>query len=212
MLNFKLWLEIHQKLFPWATEESPVDPNIKRFKNLDNYIKNKTKNSKKTEVAAEKLINEYPNPNREQIIQLLPAYITLPSKNYPNGQIRSERYIAFVHLKTINNVNPNEPYYDRPRHRILAYYTLQNKNFSKDQVFGYFDRPIGGISFIGNDIDVVWVDQNWRGNYDNFSLYKELRNFAKLRGAVDLKPNDELTSKSFRIAQAKYDWKRAGRN
>ena len=213
-MEFIQWLienDVYQKLFPWATEENPVDiKKISRFKSIDNYIKNQQKGSRQTDVAAEKLILSYPNSNYEQIVQIVPNYIVIPPKQM-GSQIRPQWYISFVHLKTINNVNPNDSYYDRPRHRILAYFTGKKQGFTKDQVFDYFHQPIGGVSYIGNDIDVVWVASQWRGTQDNISIYKELRNFAKKRGAVDLKPNDDLTSKYFRAAQAKYDWKRAGR-
>ena len=45
-------------------------------------------------------------------------------------------------------------------------------------------------------------------NDEGFSLYRKLREFASRRGIVGLAPGDDLTSKSYRAAQARYDYRR----
>jgi hypothetical protein len=182
---------------------------------MDNYIKAMQKGGRKTEIAAKELISPYANSGfigggGEKVLEIVPNALTIPSFTFPNGTVRPERYIAFVHLATNKSINPNSEKYNRPRHRILAYWQGADQTFTKEQVLDSMNRPIGGISFVGSYIDVVWIDPEFRGSKAHMpNLYKALREFAKRRGAVSLEPNDDLTSKSFRAAQAKYDWKRA---
>lgn len=220
VMDFRSFLEadLYQKMFPFMTEEDP--PNIKkmrRYKNMDNYVRAMSKGGKDTEVAAEKLISAPADHwfagGPEELLEIVPGAFVIPSYTFPGGRTRPEWKIAFVHLKTKDPVNPNNPEYNRPRHRILAYWQGRKDRFTKENVFDGFTRPIGGLSFVGSYIDTVWIDPEYRGSHPDVkipSLYKALREFAKRRGAVSLKPEDDLTSKSYRAAQAKYDWKRAG--
>ncbi len=219
-MDFKNWLENnYQKLFPFATEEDPPDfKKINRFKSLDNYLKASSSGGRKTEIAAEKLISLPANSpmiggGGERILELVPSALVIPSHQFPSGQIRPERHVAFVHLTTKEPINPNQEKYNKPRHRILAYWQGDNNSrFTKERVFDPYEYPIGGVSFVGSYLDTVWIAPDFRGSHPEIgipSLYKALREFAKKRGIVSLEPDDDLTSKSFRLAQAKYDWNRA---
>ena len=206
-MNFRSWLEAHQQMFPFATEEPIIDDKfIKRFKSPKSYVKWKVRSGRKTEVAAKQLIST-PASNwfvgEEELLELIPNAFIIPEMQFTSVK-RPAKPIAFVHLKTIKSANPNNPKYNKPRHRLLAYW---NGNTKKD-VFEPYNKPIGGVSWIGSDIDVVWIDKEFRKIKP--SLYAALMKTARLRGAHP-DPKDKLTSKSFRTAQAKYDWKRANR-
>lgn len=215
---FKLWLisetDYYQKVFPYMQEEEPPDVNkIKRYKSMDNYVKAMQKGGRQTEVAAEKLISSPASGyfiGNEELIELIPDAVSIPPKEFPNGTLRPEFRIAIAHLKTVQPIQSySEKYNNKHRYRILAYWQGKvGSTFTKENVFEDYRSPIGGLSYIGGYIDTVWVDPSHRGNYD-ISLYKELREFAKRRGIISLAPDDDLTSKSFRAAQAKYDWNRA---
>lgn len=209
-MRFKKWLENYQQVFPFASEEDAPDlKKIKRFKSMDNYVKAMSKGGRNTEDAAEKLIRfpaNSPLVGGEDIIEFVPNAFIIPASTFSNGKIKPQRSISFVHLKSKEVANPNDEKYNRHRHRILAYWNPDG-SFSKEDVLDYFNRPVGGLSFIGSYIDTVWVDPEFRSTQP--SLYKALREFARLRGIVSIDPSDQLTSKSFRASQAKYDWKRA---
>lgn len=75
----------------------------------------------------------------------------------------------------------------------------------KERILAFKDRdksPIGGLVIKNGHITDVWTHPD----YKSF-LYKELRKYATLKGYPDVSP-EELTSKSFRAAQAKHDWSR----
>lgn len=215
-MRFRVWFETdqqYQQLFPWATEEDPPPiEKIKRYKSQDNYVKAMSRGGRDTEMAAERLVSA-PVSNwfvgEEEIVEIVPGAMTLPAYTFPGGRTRPEWKVAFVHVKTKENVNPNVKKYDRPRHRLLAYYQGQNPQFDKSQL-AY--APIGGLSWVGSYIDMAWVAPDWRGSRPDLnlpSLYGALREFARKRGIVGLEPGDDLTSKSFRASQARYDWQRA---
>ena len=127
--------------------------------------------------------------------------------------------------------------------RILAFFQGRKNIFTEKDVMDPYANPIGGLVGFGDQITHVWVEDEYRGNLRHVSvpnLYKELIKFAKERGIVGMASEDAscpncgetvrvhnepkkcpkcgklaqpLTSKSFRAAQAKYDWKRAmGKN
>lgn len=205
-MGFKQWLETFQPAFPlFQQDDDPDFKKINRYKNKENYVNAMSKGGKQTELAAKTLINKPANLSfngEEKIIQIHPNAFKLEAfREFP------ERYIAFVHLATVKNVNPMQKEYDKPRHRILAFWQGQRTDYTAKDVLDEFNYPVGGISFIGGYIDTVWVDAEFR-NYKP-SLYKALREFARKLGIVGLKPGDDLTSKSFRASQAKYDWDRA---
>lgn len=220
-MRFRDWInevDNYQKLFPFATEEDPPDvKKINRYKNMDNYVQAMSKGGRQTEIAAEKLISSPANNwfiggGGEELIELVPNALIIPSFTFPGGRVRPQWGIAFAHFKTKEAMNPNQPKYNKPRHRILAFFQGKNPNFTKEQALDPHSKPVGGVSFIGSYIDTVWVDPEYRGSHPEVnipSLYKALRQFATRRGAASLEPSDDLTSKSFRAAQARYDWKRA---
>jgi hypothetical protein len=214
-LSFQAWVETYQTTFPFMQEEDPPNhKKIGRFTNQQNYIKSASKGGRQTEVAAEKLISA-PVSNwfvgEEEIVEMLPNAFTIPSFTFPNGQIRPEWHVAFVVVRGTKPANPNEPKYNKRRYRILAFWQGRNTSFSRQDLDSYA-KPIGGLAGLGGYIDTVWVDKEWRGSHPDKqipSLYKVLREFAKKIGFPSLEPGDDLTSTSFRAAQAKHDWKRA---
>jgi len=134
----------------------------------------------------------------------LPAKNIPPSKKYPSGLSRPEFSIAFVHLKGKEPL-PN----GKSRFRILAFWEGQ-KRLGKSEVMSGNLSPLGGIVYIGGHITDAWVAPDMRGtNDEGFSLYRKLREFAARRGIVGVAPGDDLTSKSYRTAQARYDYRRA---
>jgi hypothetical protein len=217
-MEFRQWLEADYypglKLFPFMTEEDPPNfRSIRRYKNMEDYVKAKSRGGRHTENAAKALISAPFNGKfvgkPEEVLEIIPNAIKIPAHTFPNGTRRPERSIAFVHVATTAPMNPNIPKYNKRRHRVLAFWQGGEETYTKDNL--EYDRPVGGISFIGDYIDTVWVDPEFKGNpeVEIPSLYKALREFCKQRGVMGLEPGDDLTSKSFRIAQAKYDWKRA---
>ncbi len=217
-MRFKNWFETdnYQKVFPWASQEDPPDlKKINRYKNRDNYVNAMSKGGRQTERAAEQLISKpFSSPliGQEEIAEIVPGAIVIPQFQLPDGRLRPQWTIAVVHTKTIKPANEFNPKYNKPRHRLLAYWQGQKSTFNKSEL--EYESPIGGLSFIGDYIDTVWVHPEYRGDTERYgfpNLYKKLREFATRRGIVGLSPDDDLTSKSFRAAQAKYDWKRAGR-
>lgn len=215
LLSFKEWLETYQQTFPFMQEEDPPDAKkINRFKTQQSYVKSAARGGRQTEVAAEKLISAPVSSwfvGQEEIVEIVPNALTIPSFTYPNGTVRPEWHIAFVVVRGTKPANPNQPKYNKRRYRVLAFWQGRESNFSKEDLDQY-TKPLGGLAAIGGYIDTVWVDPEWRGNRPDIqipSVYAALREFAKKIGLPSLEPGDELTSTSFRTAQAKYDWKRA---
>lgn len=204
-----------QSLFPFMTQEDPPNPKkINRYKSRDNYVTAMSRGGKNTEGAAERLISyrvSFPFIGPEQLLGVYPSAFVIPSHQFPDGRVRPQWNVAFVHVKTVKPVNPDNPYYDRPRHRLLAMWQGRDTTFTREQALDQFPHIVGGLSWVGNDIDMAWVDKEYRGKHPEAnvpSLYAALRKFATQLGAVGLKPGDDLTSKSFRAAQAKHDWNR----
>jgi len=234
-MNFKKWLsnktedvfrhtaaskkirkEAYQQVFPFASEEEPPDvKRIQRFKNQDNYVRAMSKGGRNTEKASRALISlpvSSGYTGQEEILSIHPSALTIPEHTFLNGTVRPKKYIAFVHVRTVEPANPNNPKYNKPRYRLLAFWQGSKPSFTKEDLV--HASPIGGLAHIGGYIDTVWVDDDFKGSESNKkanipNLYKALRKFAKNIGYPSLEPGDELTSKSYRAAQAKYDWKRA---
>ncbi len=219
-MHFKKWLlaeaDKYQQVFPFLSQEDPPDSKrIKRFKSMDNYVKTMSKGGRQTEQAAKNLISAPFNSGwvgEEEILDIMPNAMTIPAHTYPGGKDRPEWNIAFVHTRQVNPIQSKDPKYDgKRRHRILAFWQGQNSTFTRKNI-GQFDQPIGGVSHVAGYIDTVWVHPDYQGSSEkeNYpSLYRALREFAQRRGYPGLSPDDDLTSKSFRGAQAKYDWRRA---
>lgn len=211
MKSFKEWLaeaDYYQKMFPFATEEPEIDKDfIKRFKSPESYARFKSSTGRQTGDAAKQLVSQ-PASNwfvgEEELVELVPKAFTIPAKRFAT-RTRPEKHLAFAHLQTTGPVNPNNPQYNKPRHRLLAYWQGDQDTFTKKEVMNSISRPVGGVSWVGSYIDNVWVDDDFRNIQP--SLYGALMKAAQRRGAV-VDPNDKLTSKEFRAAQAKHDWKR----
>lgn len=218
-------------------EEEPPDFNkIKKFKNKENYVKAMSKGGRQTEEAAKTWIVAPINSwEPEEILEIVPKHLVIPSKTYPNGAVRSERYVAFVVVRTTKPINPDNPEYNKRRYRILAFWHKTPSFTSQDLEY---NPPIGGLMGMGGYYTHVWVDKEFRGSNLGFNLYKELLKFGKETGLmVDLAPEQAvcgdcghfgipvqynpvpcpkcgsavqpLTSKSFRASKAKYDWERS---
>lgn len=213
-MNFKTWLESdeYQSVFPFLREEPPADPGIKDKPKQD-YVKAASKGGRKTEVAAEKIVSSPVGSwivGEEELLELVNSATAIPAKNippsekYPNGLSRPEFSIAFAHVKGKEPL-PN----GKSRFRILAFWEGQGR-LGKSEIMGGKVNPLGGIVYIGGHITDVWVAPDMRGtNSEGFSLYRKLREFAARRGIVGVAPGDDLTSKSYRASQARYDHRRA---
>jgi len=198
-----------QQLFPWMSEEEPLDTKkISRYKNVDNYVKAQVKGAKGTENAARMVVSAPPNSwlsGPEQVERIYHSEIVIPQSQFSSGQPRPERHIAFVAMnKTDALVNGNK--------RLLAIYQGgANDRITQADVLQDKYPVIGGIVFKGPYLTHAWVDPNYKA--PGISLYKSLRDFArKYYGVIGLEPGDDLTSKSFRASQAKYDWNRFQQN
>ena len=209
-MNFKQWLESQQLLFPFKTEDDPPNlDKIKRYKSLDNYVAAMSKGGRKTEVSAKEVVK------------------------------RPRWNIAIACFRSKNIINPQSKEGNHKQFRILAFFQGRKNTFTKEEAMDPYANVIGGIVGFGDQITHVWVDDEYRGNLSHANipnLYKELLRFARERGIVGMAPEDAtcpkcgetvrvnnepakcpkcgtlaqpLTSKSFRAAQAKYDWKRA---
>lgn len=204
-MNFKKWLQesdLYQSVFDFMKEEPPVKINKTKFKNKEDYVNSASKTGKKTEIAAEKIVSAPVNSwvvGEEELLELVNRATYIPASKKPP---RPEFNIAIAHLKS-KEILAN----GKSRFRILAFWEGENKIIGKNELENL--NPIGGIVYIGGYITDVWVSPAFRGtDKQGFSLYKELRKFATRRGIVGLSPGDNLTSKSFRAAQAKYDYSR----
>jgi len=208
-MKFKQWLEAElQRMFPFATKEEPINTAwIKRFKSPENYTRWRVHSGKETGTAAEKLISPQISNwfvGEEKIADFIPDAVIIPTTKFSSEIIRPERRVAFVHVKTIKSVNPNNPKYDKPRHRLLAFWQ-GIKPFTKQRALSEY--PIGGVSWVGSYVDTVWVDKDFRGQKPN--LFAALMDFTrKYFGAIS-DPKDKLTSFEVRKSQARYDWKKS---
>jgi hypothetical protein len=208
-MKFKQWLEGDlQKLFPFMSEEDPLDwKKISRYRSKDSYVKAKSKGGRETEVAAEKVITATPNRTffgKETLENLWNNAFKIPPHTFPNGQKRPEFSVALALLKNVMHNGKN-------RYRLLAYWEGRETMTSEDIMEGYHSI-IGGIAFIDGYMTHAWVDKHWRGTVpgeEPFNLWQKLREFAKTYlGIIGPAPDDELTSKSFRASQAKHDYNR----
>lgn len=209
-MNFAQWYfengpDPKQQLFPWMSQEEPLDwKQMTRYKSPENYIKAQVKGARKTEGAAKEVVAAPPNgwlSGPEQVENIYNSEFVMPARQLPSGQMWPEKHVAFVVLnKTDPLVNGNK--------RLLALYQGDpNHKVNKADVIENLYNIIGGIVFKGPYLTHAWVDPSWKA--PGVNLYKSLRDFARqYYGVVGVEPGDELTSKSYRTAQAKYDWKR----
>ena len=207
-MNFAQWYlengpDSKQQLFPWASEEEPLDyKRMARYKSPENYIKIQVKGARQTEKAAQAVISAPPNSfmsGPEEVERIFHSEVVIPPKQFPNGQIRPERHIAFVLLnKTDPMVNGNK--------RLIAVYQGEPKNrVTREDVLNNIYDVLGGIVFKGAYLTHAWINPHYKG--PDINLYKAIRDFArKYYGVIGAEPGDELTSKSYRTSQAKYNW------
>lgn len=231
-MDFKLWLETQepeqhpynnfdrQKFLPFVHQanDERIDPKkVLRYKSPETYAKVAQRGGRQTEVVTEKMVSQRIGspilPFDEDVLAvvpnavIIPAYQIPPSENYPKGISREAARIAFVITKG------SDGHTDRRLNRILAYYQGYEPTFDKDKL-KYAD-PIGGLIVSNGHITHAWVHKDHRasptnvGPWANYKLYRSLREFAATRGFFDLEPGDELTSKSYRAADAKYQYRRA---
>jgi hypothetical protein len=200
-MNFKEYLEtdIYQSVLPFMKEEPKLDKNISKYKSKEDYVKSMGKSGRKTEIAAEKIVSARISSwivGEEEILEIVNK-ATFIKNNDPN---RPQFNINFTHVKS-KELLPN----NKSRFRILAFWQGTKENINKQEIINL--DPLGGIVYIGGYITDVYVKPEFRGKDKfGFSLYKELRKFASRRGIISTAPNDDLTSKSYRMAQAKYDY------
>jgi hypothetical protein len=200
-MNFREYLEsdLYQSVFPFMREEPTADKEIlSKFKNKEDYVKFMGRGGKKTEVAAEKMVMARISSwvvGEEEILEIVNSATFITTKD-PN---RPRFNLSFVHVKS-KELLPN----NKSRFRILAFWQ-GDKDLDKSDLL-HLD-PLGGIIYIGGYITNVYVKPEFRGtDRFGFSLYKELRKFASRRGIMSVAPGDDLTSKSYRMAQAKHDF------
>lgn len=193
--------EEKQQLFPWMSQDEPLDKNIGRYKSFDNYLRAKTRGGRKTEDAAKQVVSASPNnwvSGKEEVEKIFNSEIVIPPSQFSNGQIRSEKHIAFVLLRKLDP-------FANGSHRLLAFWQGDRTPLTKQGILSDLHPVIGGIVFRGEYLTHAWVSPD----YKSLDLYRRLREFArKYLGVIGVAPADELTSKSYRAAQAKYDWKR----
>ena len=177
-ITFKKFIEMFQPALPFMQKER--NPESISHKNKDDYIKDVASGGHKTEKAAEVEVSL--PVNNEKIIEIHNNAAFLPSIGIG---------VAFVHLKA------KKLEFGEHKERILAFIGNVSKNDIK------YQDIIGGMVIKDGLITDVWVSPEYRKE----GLYKELRKFATQKGFPDLNP-EELTSPSYRTAQAKYDWQR----
>jgi len=204
-MGFSSWLKEQtdpkQLLFPFMSEEEPLDfKKIGRYKSLENYIKARTKGARKTEQSAQRIVSAEPNSfwaGREEIERVYNSEIIIPPKQFSNGQIRPEYHIAFAHLKNLELPG---------KYRLLAFWQGRPPNrLTKAELLSNYHPIIGGLVHIGGHLTHAWVDPNYKS--PEVSIYKALREFAKrYYGVVGPAPDEDLLSKSYLTAQAKYEW------
>lgn len=221
-MDFKIWLEgesekpSFQQLIPHFTQEDPPDyKKIGRYVSQDNYVKAMTRGSKKTELSAEKMVSAPPGSFftgvEEAVEKIWNHALTVPEYQFPDGRVRPT-----IKLNLILMVSAKPMPNGKNRHRLLAYYGgmegkegLEDYKLTRDIKKSYAS-PIGGLIMFGGYVTHAWVDQHWRGREPSgFSLFESLREFARMYlGVHGTAPDDDLTSKSYRTSQAKYDYKR----
>lgn len=191
MYSFIRFIENLQPLIPFFSQEDPIDPkNFSRFKNKESYIRSKIKGSKKTEDIAERFA-------------LAPVNSSMLSKenvlNIWNNVIKFKDFnLCFV--QTITEIPVYKNYY---RYRLLAFYQENNEMVNKSNVEDLL--PIAGLSYIRGYITHVAVEKSFR----KMNIYAEMMKFARIYlGIHGIEPGDDLTSRSFRKAQASYDYER----
>lgn len=238
-MKFKAWLETYQKAMPFLQQDDPLDQDqlkkIQRYKSKENYVKAMQRGGRKTELSAEKMISQPIGSwfvGDERIVNYKPNAIIIPERKLKDGHVLPKIGIAMVHLETEEPINSTNPQFaNKHRYRILAFWQGPKIDgwTPKDIQFGV--QPLGGASGFGGYLDTFWVAPDMS---KEIPLYKEIRKFAAEIGYPALNPKDrpgarqkalnnlkpgedadmaasdtELTSKSFRGAQAKYDWDRA---
>jgi hypothetical protein len=210
VLNFTEWFlengpDPKQLLFPWMSQEDPINvKKMSRYKSLEDYIKSQTRGSRKTEKAAETVVAAPPNSwksGAEEIENIWHSEIVIPPVPFSTGQMRPEYHIAFVLLKK------NDPFVAGNQRLVAVWQGGANDRITRKDLLDGTHPIIAGIVFKGPHITHVWADPNYKTAQTN--VYKELMTFArKYLGVIGPEPGDKLTSRSFRTAQAKYDWKR----
>jgi hypothetical protein len=173
-MNFAQWYlengpDPKQLLFPWATEEDPLDyKRMARYKNLDNYIKAQTKGGRQTEKAAQTVVSAPPNSwmsGGEDVERIFHSEVVIPPKQFANGQIRPERHIAFVLL------NKTDPLVHGNKRLIAVWQGEPNNRITKNDVLSHMYDVLGGIVFRGSYLTHTWIDPNYKGpdiNFQNF--------------------------------------------
>lgn len=231
-MDFKTWLENQepeqhpynnfqrQKFFPFvhqANDERIDSKKVLRYKTPQSFAKASQKGGRATEVVTARMVSQRIGspllPFDEKVVRvipnsvLIPAYELPPSEKYPQGVQRPEAKIAFVVTQG------NDGFSDRRLGRILAYYQGYKPTFDRESL--EYANPIGGLIVSNGHITHAWVDEEHRSNskaigpWANYKLYRSLREFAASLGYFDLEPGDDLTSKSYRASDAKYQYRRA---
>lgn len=202
---FKQWLLENQYLFPFLSTEDPLTQDeikkIKRFKSKETYVKNAQKGGRDTKQAAKSVAMANINGfflGPEKIDDIYNKVLTIPSKQFSNGIIRSQRYVAFVHTTT---TKPNIA--GIFTHRLIAYYQMDNDINQKEIMENYLTM-MGSVVYQGNYITHAYIDPEYRNL--GFNLYAKMREFLLKYYGVTTNPNDDLTSKEFRGAEAKHKW------
>jgi len=201
-MNFREYFEsdLYQSVFPFMREQPTADKNLlNKFKNKEDYVKFMGRGGRKTEVAAEKMVMARISSwivGEEEILEIVNNATFIKNKD----SNRPKFNITFVHIKSQELLTNN-----KSRFRILSFWQGEKEVLGKDELLKL--DPLGGIIYIGGYITDVYVKPEWRGtDSSGFSLYKELRKFASRRGITGVAPGDDLTSKSYRMAQAKHDF------
>lgn len=200
-MSFRAWLEA-QGVFGFMQDEPEPDRDeMGQYPTRNAYVKAMSKRGRDTESAAESITSAAPSNwlvGEEELIELDNDAVIIPA-----GDKRPERHIAIAHFKGQEPM-PN----GKHRFRILAFWQgRKDEKLTKEDLYD----PIGGIVHIGGEIIDVWVhpEHRWNPKEPQYKLYRSLREWAKSRGIVGLASGDDLTSKSFRVSQAKYNWRRA---
>src|SRR5438270_278832 len=126
------------------------------------------------------------------------------TENHPYNKFQSQQFFPFAQP---------EPEVDAKK--VLRYKSPET--YAKAQSKGGRDTEKSYITH-------VWIHPEYRTinnqpndpdrktPWENLRLYRSLREFAAQRGITSLEPNDELTSKSYRSADAEYQYRLAQQN